>query len=165
MLPRHAAAHVMGWRGGWAVGCADTRVVLRSAPREPNARVSNWVPLHLVDSHLSSVAMDELDEAAALSRRDLHVSDLAKSLKEGPEFIFRDITGEATNKNSRVVWVRELVHRLHGIEPMLIVIRLLLWLDSPAHLSSSGWIAHGGHHGSTGLGTTVATVLVGSTGC
>jgi hypothetical protein len=36
----------------------------------------------LVDGHLSRVAVDELDETAALARRNLDVGDFTKALEE-----------------------------------------------------------------------------------
>jgi hypothetical protein len=73
---------VVGGRGSGAVGSADARVVLAAAPRQTDAGVANRVALHLVDGHLSGVAVDKLDEAAALARGDLHVGDLSESLEE-----------------------------------------------------------------------------------
>lgn len=111
-MGRHAA-HVVRRGRRRAIRRADTRVVLRATPRQADARVSNWITLHLVDRHLCSMSVNELDEATALSRGDLDVGDFAKALEERAELIFSDITREAANENSRIVGVGELVHRLH----------------------------------------------------
>jgi hypothetical protein len=107
-VARHA--EIVGWRRGRSVRSSDSRVVLASAPAETNAGVTNGVALHLVDGHLSSVAVDKLNETAALSRRDLDVCYFAKTLEERAELILGDITREATNEDSGVVGVSELVH-------------------------------------------------------
>lgn len=93
------------------VRSTHARVVLRSAPREADARVANGITLHLIYRHFRRVAVDELDEAATLSGRDLHVCDLSKSLKEGAQLVLGDVAREAANKDSGVVGVGELVHR------------------------------------------------------
>jgi len=85
-------AHVVRRRRSRAVGSADSRVVLRSAPAESDSRVADGVALHLVDSHLGGVAVDKLDEAAALARGDLDVSDFSKSLEERSELILSDVS-------------------------------------------------------------------------
>lgn len=91
------------------VGSTYTGVVLRTAPRQTDAGVANRVSLHLVDGHFSSVAVDELDKATALSGRNLDVGDLAKALEERAQLILGHVAGEATNKDSGVVGVGELV--------------------------------------------------------
>jgi hypothetical protein len=58
------------------------------------------------------VALDELDETAALSRGDLDVGNLAESLEERAELILGDVARETTNEDSGVVGVGELVHGL-----------------------------------------------------
>lgn len=111
----HAHRVVLRWRRSWAVGSASwSRVVLRTSPRKTNPRVANWVALHLVDGHLGSVALNELDETAALSRWDLDVSDLAETLEEGAKLILGDVAGQTTNEDSGVVGVSELIHGLRG---------------------------------------------------
>lgn len=60
------------------------------------------------------MALDELNEATALARRDLDVGDFAESLEERTELILGDIAGETTNEDGSVVWVGELVHRLRS---------------------------------------------------
>lgn len=107
-VARHA--EIVGWRRCRSVRSSDSRVVLASAPAETNAGVTNGVALHLVDGHLSSVAVDKLNEAAALSRRNLDVCYFAKTLEERAELILGDVTREATDKDSGVVGVSELVH-------------------------------------------------------
>ena len=64
----HAHGGVHGrWRWSRAVGAASRAgVVLGAAPAQADTRVTDGVSLHLVDSHLSGVALDELDETAAL---------------------------------------------------------------------------------------------------
>lgn len=102
-------------RGSRTVGAAGRAgVVLRAAPAQPDARVTDGVSLHLVDRHLGSVALDELDETAALSRRDLDVGNLAESLEEGAQLILGDVAGESTNEHGGVVGVGELVHGLRS---------------------------------------------------
>lgn len=105
---RHA--QVVRGRRGRAIGSTNARVVLRAAPAETDARVTNGVALHLVDGHLSSMAVDELDEATALARGDLDIGDFTESLEEGAKLILGNVAREATNKDGRVVRVGELVH-------------------------------------------------------
>ena len=113
VLRRHAHGRVDGrWRGGAVRGAGWARVVLRAAPAEAHARVADRVALHLVDGHLGGVALDELDEAAALAGRDLDVGDLAEALEEGTELVLGDVAGKAADEHGGVVGVRELVHRL-----------------------------------------------------
>lgn len=85
----------INWRGRcWAIRSTSwSRVVLASAPAEANARVANGIALHLVDGHLSSMALNELNKTAALSRWNLDVSDLAEALEERAELVLSDITG------------------------------------------------------------------------
>lgn len=90
----------------------NARVVLRAAPAETDARVTDGVSLHLVDGHLSGVAVDKLHKAAALARRDLDVGDLTEALEETAELILGNVARKTTNKNRSVVGVGELVHLL-----------------------------------------------------
>jgi hypothetical protein len=77
----HAHGVVLRWWGGRAVWCASwSGVVLRAAPGETNTRVTNRIALHLVDGHLSSMTLDELNETTTLSWWDLNIGDLAKAL-------------------------------------------------------------------------------------
>lgn len=113
VVRRHTHGRVDRRRRRGAVrGASRARVVLRAAPAETDTGVANGVALHLVDGHLSSMALDELDETAAFSRRDLDVSDLAEALEEGTELVLGDVAGKATDEHSSVVGVGELVHRL-----------------------------------------------------
>jgi len=83
VVRRHAHGGVdWRWRRRAVGGASGARVVLRAAPAQTDTRVTNGVALHLVDGHLSSVALNKLDEAAALSWRDLDVGDLAEALEE-----------------------------------------------------------------------------------
>lgn len=124
---------VLRRRRGRTVRSAYTRVVLRATPREADARVSDGVTLHLVDRHLSCVTVDELDETAPLSGRDLDVGDLAKALEERAQLVLGDVAREAADKDSRVVGIGELVHRERVERSLLLlaavsVVRLLLLL-------------------------------------
>jgi hypothetical protein len=56
----------------------------------------------------------ELDEAATLSRWDLHVGNLTKALEERTKFIFGDVSRETSDEDGGVVRVSELVHGLRG---------------------------------------------------
>lgn len=87
----HAHGIDRWWRSGSVGGARRTTVVLRSSPAESDSRVSDRVTLHLVDGHLGSVSLNELDKAAALSRRNLDVCYLAKSLEEGSQLILSHI--------------------------------------------------------------------------
>lgn len=111
----HAHRGVDWWGRSRAVrGAGRTGVVLRAAPAQAHTGVANRVALHLVDGHLSSMSLHELNETAALSRRNLDVGDLAKALEEGAELVLGDIAGETTDEDRRVVRVSELVHRLRS---------------------------------------------------
>lgn len=87
------------------------------------------------------MTVDELDESAALARRNLDVSDLAKALEERSEFIFGDIARQATNKNSGIVGIGELVH-LSGWIIATIREAALNSLRSPPH----GLLRNASHH-------------------
>jgi hypothetical protein len=58
------------------------------------------------------VALNELDETTALSGWDLDVGDLSKALEERAKLILGNIARQATDKDSGVIWVSELVHWL-----------------------------------------------------
>lgn len=105
---RHA--HVVRGRRGRAVRGTYAGVVLGTAPAETDARVSNGITLHLVDGHLGGVAVDKLDETAALARRDLDVGDFTEALEEGAELVLGDVARETTDEDGSVVGVSELVH-------------------------------------------------------
>lgn len=111
----HAHGRVDWWRRRRAVGRAGRAgVVLRATPAKADTGVADRVTLHLVDSHLSGVALDELDETAALARGDLDVGDLAKALEEGTELILSHVARQTTNEDGGVVGVSELVHGLRS---------------------------------------------------
>lgn len=113
VLRRHAHGRVDWWWGSRAVrGTGRARVVLAATPAEADTRVTDGVALHLVDGHLSSVALDELDETAALAGRDLDVCDFAKALEEGAELVLGDVATKTANEDGGVVGVGELVHWL-----------------------------------------------------
>lgn len=137
---RHAHALVLRWWWSRAVrGSSWTRVVLGASPGETDTGVSDGVTLHLVDGHLGGVALDELDEAAALSGWDLDVGDLSEALEEGAELVLSDVARQATDEDGGVVGVGELVH----------------WLRSAvvADRGSTHGVHAGGHvaaHGGTG---------------
>jgi hypothetical protein len=83
------------------------------------------------------MTLDELDKTTSFSRRDLDISDLTKSLEERAQLILGDIAGEATDKDSGVIGISELIHRL--------------WSTIVAHR----WSAHRVHaHGSWSMHTT-----------
>lgn len=163
---RAARSEVVRGRGSRAVRGADTRVVLRTTPGKTDAGVSDGISLHLVDGHLSGVAVDELDETAALARRDLDVSYLAETLEEAAELVFSHVAREAADENRGVVGIGELVHLLlvrssavalvevgggrHAVEALLL---LLLGVHGRRHVGAARRAA---------IGTMVAgrTVLV-----
>lgn len=99
------------WRGAVRSSCW-AGVVLRPTPAQANSRVTDRVALHLVDCHLRGVALNELNESAALSWWDLDVGDFTKALEERAEFILGDIARETTDEHSGVIGISELVHRL-----------------------------------------------------
>lgn len=153
-------AHVVRGRRGGAVGSTNARVVLRTSPAEAHARVTNGVALHLVDGHLGSVAVDELNEAAALARRDLDIGDLTEALEEGSELVLSDVARKATNEDGGVVGVSELVHLSGRVKT---TIAEALHATSIPHLL----LRHTAHHGtavvvSLTTKAVVTTVLGGS---
>lgn len=155
--------HEVRWGRGRAVRGADARVVLRAAPRETDAGVADRVALHLIDRHLRGVTVDELNKAAALSRRDLDVGDLSESLEERPELILGDVATKATDEDGRVVGIRELVHGLHGrVGSRLLVVEA--HGSTPTHMAGSSGASNLGNH-LTGSGSMArAAVLVVRTG-
>ena len=111
--------HTHAWaKGNWWRWCRAVRstgwarVVLRATPAETDARVTDGVALHLVDGHLGCVALNELDETAALAWGNLDVCDLAKALEEGAKLVLGDVAGETADEDGGVVGVSELVHGL-----------------------------------------------------
>lgn len=138
---RHAHRLILGWGRSRAIRSASwTRVVLGAAPRKTNARVTNGVTLHLVDGHLSSMALDELNETTALSGGDLDIGNLAKALEEGAELILSNIARKASNEDGGVVGVGELIH---GLGSTIVVDR--------------GRSTHGVHSWATHTGTSTST--------
>lgn len=104
-----------GRRRSWPIRSSGrTRVVLATTPGKADARIADGVALHLVDGHLGSVALDELDETAAFSRGNLDIGDLAETLEERAKLILGDVAGQTADEDGRVVGVGELVHRLRG---------------------------------------------------
>lgn len=99
-------------RGGAVRAASRAGVVLRATPAQTHTRVTDGVSLHLVDGHLCSVTLNELNEAASLAGRDFDVGDLAKPLEERAELILGNISGKATHEDGCVVGVGELVHGL-----------------------------------------------------
>lgn len=144
----HGGVHG-GRRGSGAVGAAGgAGVVLRATPAQTNAGVTDGVALHLVDGHLGSVALNELNETTALSRRDLDVGDLAESLEEGTQLVLGDVARQTTDEHSGVVGVGELVHGLGST------------------VEAHGGTVHGGVHASgTGhaahVGSNTGTLVLG----
>lgn len=68
--------------------------------------------MHLIDGHLSSVALDKLNETTALSWGNLDIGDFSEALEERAKFILGDVTGESADEDGGVVRVGELIHRL-----------------------------------------------------
>lgn len=115
VLRRHGHRREDRRRRSRAVRSAGgARVVLAAAPGETDARVADGVALHLIDGHLSGMALDELDETAALPGGNLDVGDFAEALEEGAKLVLGDVAGKTTDEDSGVVGVGELVHRLRG---------------------------------------------------
>ena len=152
-MRRHAAAHVVGRGRSRAIGSTDTGVVLRTAPRETDARVADRIALHLVDGHLSGMTVDELDEAATFARRNLDIGNLAETLEEGTQLVLGDVARETANENGGVVGVGELVHGLHGVELALTIV-----VGDAPH-GSGGMTGNRRHHL---VATLAVTVLVGT---
>lgn len=151
-------ALVLWWWWSWAVwGAGWTRVVLGTSPRETDAGVTNWVALHLVDSHLGGVALDELYETASLSWWNLDVGDLPKALEEAAELVLGDVARKTSDEDSGVVWVGELVHWLRST-----VVTDGLWSGHAEHAwshVSTHWATwHATTHG-TSWSTTSRLVL------
>ena len=68
-------------------------IVLAATPAETHTRVANRVALHLVDGHLSGVALNKLDESTALAWWNLNVGNLAEALEERSELVLGDVAG------------------------------------------------------------------------
>lgn len=155
-------AHVVRRGRSRAVGGTNSRVVLRSTPAETDTRVSNRITLHLVDGHLGGVAVDKLDETAALARRYLDIGDLTEALEERSQLVLGDVAGKTTNEDSGVVGVSELVHLGGRVETTTVAAEALHTTSVP-HLL----LRHAAHHRTAMLRaltgeSVVATVLGGS---
>ena len=153
--------HTHGWidrrRWSWTVGRAGrTRIVLRATPTETYARVSDGISLHLIDGHLGSVTLDELNKAAALAGWNLDVGDLAKALEEGAQLILGHVAGKATDENGSIVWVGELIHGLRGSKVAAAEVR------SAHRVHAHGCATTSGH--TTHSGTRAAALVLGSCG-
>lgn len=120
---------------------------MAATPGQTDPGVSNWVSLHLVDSHLGGVSLNELNETASLSWWDLDVGDFTKALEERAQFVLGNVAGQSSNKDGSVVWVGELVH----------------WLRSA--VVTNWWCTHGVHTDLAGHSWTwTGLVLWGSSG-
>lgn len=108
-------AHRLILWGRWcrSVWCSSrARIVLGSAPGKANTRVTNGIALHLIDSHLGGMALDELDKSTSFSWRNLDVSDFSKALEKRSELVLSNISRQTAHENGSIVWIRELVHWL-----------------------------------------------------
>ena len=121
-------SHVVGWGRRWPVRGTHTRVVLTATPGQADTGVADGVALHLIDGHLCSMTVDELDEAAALARRNLDVGDLPEALEKGTELILGNVPRESADKNSSIVWVGELIHLGSRVESAILI---TAWHPSP----------------------------------
>lgn len=152
----HAHGGVHGRRrGSRAVGAAGgAGVVLGAAPAQTHAGVADGVALHLVDSHLSGVALHELDETTTLSGGDLDVGDFSEALEERTELILGNVAGQTTDEDGGVVGVCKLIHRLgstvegHGRAT-----------HGRVHASGTGHT-----HGGTAVTTDTRTLVLGGSG-
>ena len=174
MLWRHAHAGAEDrWRRGGAVGSASRAgVVLRASPAKTDTRIANGVALHLVDGHLGGVTLHELDETAALARRNLDVGDLAEALEERAELILSDVARKATDENSGVVGVSELVHGLrsavvahrrsaHGVHAHARAATTLLHVHAARATGSTALVLGGRSTNAHGSVSTVHTLHLG----
>lgn len=142
----HGGVHGRRWRSRTVGAASRARVVLGAAPAEAHARVADGVALHLVDGHLGSVALDELDETTAFAGRNLDVGDFTESLEERAQLILGDVAGQTTNEDSGVVGVGELVHGLGSAVE--------------AHGRAAHRGVHAGRAGHAHVGSTDAGTLV-----
>jgi hypothetical protein len=95
-----------------------------------------------------------LDETTALSGRDLDVGDLSEALEERAELILGDVAGQATNEDSGVVGVCELVHGLGST-----VEGHRRATHGRVHASGTGHT-----HGSTTVAANTGTLVLGGSG-
>ena len=153
----------MGRGGCGTVGGTNARVVLRAAPAEANTRVANGIALHLIDGHLRGMTVDELDKATALARGDLDIGDLAKALEERAQLILSDIAREATDEDSGVVRVSELVHLRGRVETTVTKTSTTRGATAVLHTTTTPHLLGGHtttHHGAAVVTTAVAKALV-----
>jgi len=158
---RHA--HVVRRGRSRSVRGANSRVVLGAAPAQADSRVANGIALHLVDGHFGSMAVDKLDEAAALAGGDLDVGDLSKALEERSKLILGNIAREPADKHRRVVWVGELVHLRR---------RVVAAIGEALHLTPHGLLRNAAHHGTAAAAAallarcceSLVTAVLGSSG-
>lgn len=97
------------------------------------------------------MAVNKLDETAALAGGDLDVGDFTEALEERSELILGDVARQPTNKDGGVVGVSELVH-LSG--------RVVTTIWEPAlHGSSSphGLLRNAAHHGTASVVSVAGT--------
>jgi len=85
------------------------------------------------------MALNELNKTAALSWRNLDVGDLAKALEERAKFVLGNVARESTNKDSGVVGVGELVHRLRLSGERRHWVWLHSWVSTTHHWVHSHW--------------------------
>ena len=150
VLWRHTAH---GWinRRWWCRTVRSTcwaGVVLATTPAKADARVADRVALHLVDSHFGGVTLYELNETATLSWWDLDIGNLTKALKERAEFVLGNVARETTNKDSCVVWIGELVHRLRSL---LARVKRHWWATHLMTVSHHRTTLHSSHWGTAAL--------------
>lgn len=110
----HGRVHGRRRRGGAVGATSRAGVVLRATPAETYPRVPDGVALHLVDGHLRGMALDKLNETAALSRRNLDVGDFTEALEKRTELILGNVARETADEDSGVVGVGKLVHGLRS---------------------------------------------------
>ena len=133
-------------------GAGRTRIVLATSPAKTDPRVADGVTLHLVDGHLCSVTLDELNKSAAFPGRNLDVGDLSKALEKRAELVLRNISRKPSNEDCGVVRVGELIHwlRLAVVSDRRIshVVHATHWCSSWATWT---WHAHTSWPSTTGL--------------
>ena len=156
---RHAHGLELRWWWCRSVWCARrSRVILGATPRQANARVADWVALHLVDGHLGGMTLHKLHETTAFSRGDLDVGDLAEALEEGSQLVLRHVSGQTADEDRCVIWVRELVHRLGST--------VVTKRRGSTHRVHAGGhpTSHSSRHGHTSWSATTGLVLRSSRG-
>lgn len=81
------------------------RLVLAASPAEADATTANRKPLHALDCPLGVLFADELDEAAALTGRDLGVRDFAKRREKCLQSFLRNEAAESADEDGGVIRV------------------------------------------------------------